>query len=562
MLTVIRGEFYCSESMGCKDGPCNSNEVIHSQTKITLPFSFFFVYILTMSTMTRGQILEYIKRYNYENGSYPTLHQIKTATGLKSVSTVHQHVQNLMKNGALESDFDNGGYRLPIEITACRVSIVGYIAAGQPIEVLENEIGSIEVASLPKSGEFYALKVKGDSMVDEGIFNDDVVVIKKQSSAQNGQTVVAVIDDERATLKKIYREADGFRLQPANQSMLPLYRDEVEVRGVVWSIFRDLKNNEGDVMATKKWRTLDLFAGIGGIRIGFERAGFKTVFSNDFEKTCKFTYDANFEDSKLVVEDITKIKVEDLPEFDFLLGGFPCQAFSIAGYRKGFEDEKGRGNLFFDIARIIKARKPEGFLLENVKNLKNHDSGNTFKVIEETLVKLGYTIKHKVMNSMEYGNVPQNRERIYIVGFKDAKKTEAFEFPEPIKLEKHIEHILEKEVDEKYYYNGKPLFEKLKNDVKEPNKVYQWRRRYVRENKKGVSPTLTANMGMGGHNVPIVKDEKGIRKLTPRECARIQGFDDNYKLPSIADSALYKQIGNSVSVPVLERVALQMAKVL
>jgi len=315
-------------------------------------------------------------------------------------------------------------------------------------------------------------------------------------------------------------------------------------------------------MSTKTWTTIDLFAGVGGVRLGFEKAGFKTVFANDFEPKCKVTYDLNFKDTKLVVEDITKIAEEDVPDYDFVLGGFPCQAFSIAGYRHGFDDIKGRGNLFFDIARLIKAKQPTGFLLENVKNLKGHDGGKTFSIIEQTLNELGYTIKYKVLNSMDYGNVPQNRERVYIVGFKDPKKTEAFEFPEPIKLTKKIKDILEKDVDEKYYYNGKPLYEKLKLDVTEENEVYQWRRQYVRKNKKGVCPTLTANMGMGGHNVPIVFDGKGIRKLTPRECFRIQGFPDSYQLPAIADSALYKQAGNSVSAPVLERIAQQMMKVL
>jgi DNA (cytosine-5)-methyltransferase 1 len=159
---------------------------------------------------------------------------------------------------------------------------------------------------------------------------------------------------------------------------------------------------------------------------------------------------------------------------------------------------------------------------------------------------------------MEYGNVPQNRERIYIVGFKDKKYIDKFEFPDKVKLTNKITDILEDNVDEKYYYNGKPLYEKLKNDVKEFGKVYQWRRQYVRENKKGVSPTLTANMGMGGHNVPIIKDKKGIRKLTPKECSLIQGFPKDFKLPKISDSALYKQFGNSVSVPVLEAVAKKM----
>lgn len=309
-------------------------------------------------------------------------------------------------------------------------------------------------------------------------------------------------------------------------------------------------------------KTIDLFAGVGGIRLGFEKAGFKTVFANDFESKCKHTYDINFDDTPLTVEDIRNIKINDLPEFDFLLGGFPCQAFSIAGYRQGFKDEKGRGNLFFDVARIIEARKPEGFLLENVKNLKNHDEGRTFKIIQDTLESLGYHIKSKVLNTMEYGNVPQNRERIYIVGFKNKTYSENFSFPEPITLTKQIVHILDERVPEKYYYNGKPLYEKLKDYVVEQNRVYQWRRQYVRENKSGVCPTLTANMGTGGHNVPIVKDKKGIRKLTPRECARIQGFPDSYILPNISDAALYKQFGNSVSVPVLESIARKMLEAL
>ncbi|MDP2741085.1 MAG: DNA cytosine methyltransferase [bacterium] len=305
---------------------------------------------------------------------------------------------------------------------------------------------------------------------------------------------------------------------------------------------------------------MDLFAGIGGIRLGFEKAGFETVFANDFDEQCKLTYDLNFPRIKLVVEDIQKIDIDDLPEFDFLLGGFPCQAFSIAGYRQGFNDKKGRGNLFFDIARIIEVRKPEGFLLENVKNLKSHDGGKTFKIIEETLKKLGYHMNIRVLNSMDYGDIPQNRERIYMVGFKNKNYADNFSFPEPKKLLKKVTDLLEKNVPEKYYYNGKPLYEKLKKSIKEEGKVYQWRRQYVRENKSGVCPTLTANMGMGGHNVPIIRDEKGIRKLTPLECARIQGFPENYKLPKISDSALYKQFGNSVSVPVVEAVARQIMK--
>jgi len=516
-----------------------------------------------MSKTTKQKITDYITSYFSDCGIFPTLNEIKDAVGLKSVSTVHQHVKDLVKCGVLSID-EFGGYDLAPGVTETnKVPVIGYITAGLPIEAVEFLTSNIYVSDLPK-GDFYALQVKGNSMIDDGIFDGDIVVIKRQTSAQNGQTVVAVIDDNQATLKKLYKEGGKFRLQPANQTMLPLIRDEVEVRGIVWSIQRNLtvSLNDTNIMPTKDWKTVDLFAGVGGIRLGFEKAGFSTVFANDFESKCAETYNKNFDTAKLVVEDITKISTKDIPDCDFVLGGFPCQAFSIAGYRDGFNDIKGRGNLFFDIARIIKDKQPSGFLLENVKNLKSHDAGKTFAIIERTLNELGYTIKSKVLNSMEYGNVPQNRERIYIVGFKDKMKTEEFEFPEPIKLTRHIKDVLEKHVDEKYYYNDKPLYDKLKDDINEKNQVYQWRRKYVRQNKKGVSPTLTANMGMGGHNVPIIFDDKGIRKLTPRECFRLQGFPDSYKLPDIADSALYKQVGNSVTTTVIERIASQMAKVL
>ncbi len=313
---------------------------------------------------------------------------------------------------------------------------------------------------------------------------------------------------------------------------------------------------------TTTLRTVDLFAGVGGIRLGFEMAGFRTVFANDLDTSCKSTYDLNFKEPKLNNEDIWKLNIAHLPEFDILLGGFPCQAFSIAGYRKGFRDERGIGNLFFRIAEILEARKPKAILLENVKNLKTHDKGKTFKIIKETLQKLGYHVKAEVLNSMTHGNIPQNRERIFIVGFLDKKHCENFEFPKPIPLTKSFKEYVANEADNKYYYNDKPLFEKLKKEVDLENTVYQWRRRYVRANKKGVVPTLTANMGLGGHNVPIVKNCNGIRKLTPRECFLLQGFPENFKLPEIADTKLYHQAGNSVTVPVIERIAINMRKIL
>lgn len=315
-------------------------------------------------------------------------------------------------------------------------------------------------------------------------------------------------------------------------------------------------------MERKNYSSIDLFAGIGGIRLGFEKNGFETVFANDFDPYCKATYDLNFKGAHLEVGDIAKIASSKIPDFDILLGGFPCQPFSIAGYRKGFLDT-GRGDLFFEIIRIIREKKPKAVFLENVKNLKSHDSGRTFAIITTALADLGYHVKHAVLNSMQYGGVPQNRERIYIVGFRNKKQYDAFEFPEPAPLQIEVADLLEKTVDKKYYYDRSPLLPLLKDLVRERGVVYQWRRRYVRQNKSGVCPTLTANMGTGGHNVPLIRDHKGIRKLTPRECARLQGFPNTYKMPAeLPDSRLYKQIGNSVTTTVIERVAVNIRNAL
>ena len=309
-------------------------------------------------------------------------------------------------------------------------------------------------------------------------------------------------------------------------------------------------------------KTADFFAGIGGIRIGFEKAGFKTIFANDNDKTCKETYDLNFEEPKLSTEDIWKIYIKKIPDFDVLLAGFPCQAFSIAGNQIGFKDEEKGGNLFFKIVQILRIKKPQAFMLENVKNLKSHYNGRTFNIIKNNLEKLGYHIKAEVLNSMTHGNIPQNRERIFIIAFLDKKKAEAFNFPKEIPLTKSFKEFVSNEADDKYYYNNKPLYEKLKNSINSEDTVYQWRRRYVRANKKGVVPTLTANMGTGGHNVPIIKNYKGIRKLTPKECLLLQGFNESFKIPQIADSYLYHQAGNSVTVPVVQKIAEEMKKVL
>lgn len=244
---------------------------------------------------------------------------------------------------------------------------------------------------------------------------------------------------------------------------------------------------------------------------------------------------------------------------NLIAAGFPCQAFSIAGHRKGFEDT--RGTLFFEVMRLVTKIKPDVVFLENVKNLLTHDKGNTFKVISETLEEAGYHIKYKVLNTCEYSTVPQTRERIYIVCFKNKKHFNKFDFPEKVDSLKSMSDILEQKVEEKYYYNNSIYYPTLKKEMHNKDTFYQWRRVYLRENKKGLCPTLTANMGTGGHNVPLIKDHKDIRKLTPRECFRLQGFPEEFKLPpKLANGSLYKQAGNSVTVPVIEAIAKNIFK--
>lgn len=306
-------------------------------------------------------------------------------------------------------------------------------------------------------------------------------------------------------------------------------------------------------------RCASFFAGVGGIDLAFENAGFKTIYANEFDSNACKTYELNF-NLKVDCRDINIVEASEIPDFDIMLAGFPCQAFSVAGYRQGFDDEKGRGGLFFELCRILKEKNPPVVFLENVKNLVGHDNGNTFRVILSKLNEMGYHIKYQVMNAMEYGNVPQNRERIYIVAFKSREAYQAFEFPQPIELKTKISDIINSvdRLDAGYYYTKKScaFYDQLKDAVKDKNTVYQWRRVYVRENKSNVCPTLTANMGTGGHNVPIVLTPFGIRKLTPHECFEFQGYPKKYNLPvDLAQTHLYKQAGNSVVVPVIERIA-------
>lgn len=308
---------------------------------------------------------------------------------------------------------------------------------------------------------------------------------------------------------------------------------------------------------------IDLFAGVGGFHLALKDKA-DCVFVSEWEDNARKTYLANYgeqinESNIPFVGDITKVDPKNIPNFDILCGGFPCQPFSIAGKQLGFEHAT-QGTLFFDLIKIINFHKPKVVFLENVKNLQSHDNGNTFKIIKKSLEDEGYYVFHKILNSKTHGNVPQNRERIFIVAFKDKEQSDKFNFPDEIELTKNISDCLEVTVDNKYYQtnkNSEPV-RKIIEGVTNRDSIYQYRRYYVRENKNSVCPTLTANMGTGGHNVPLILDDNGVRKLTPRECFNFQGYPTSFVLPKLSDSALYKQAGNSVTVPLVKRIAEQI----
>ena len=313
-----------------------------------------------------------------------------------------------------------------------------------------------------------------------------------------------------------------------------------------------------------------LFSGVGGIEQGFINNDFKVLWSNDIDEPSSKTFKQNF-DHQHILQDIHTLKGKDLNPVDVLVGGFPCQAFSIAGYRKGFDDN--RGNLFFEILRLVKElkKRPKVLFLENVKNFYTHDHGNTFATVHKELEKNGYCVFHKVLNTSSITKVPQNRERTFIICFDEGagaildpsqKMTQKFIQifpPKEIKKTDSIRKYLEKkEVEDRFFYGEeKYMYKELKDTIKSKDTVYQWRRQYVRENKSNVCPTLTANMGTGGHNVPLIMNDDGrYRKLTPRECFNLQGFPKSYKLPNdIPVSQLYKQAGNSVTVRIIEVLA-------
>lgn len=315
-----------------------------------------------------------------------------------------------------------------------------------------------------------------------------------------------------------------------------------------------------------KLRFIDLFAGIGGFRLGFEKTGkYRCVFTSEWDSFAAKTYLENFGDRPS--GDIKEIHSDDIPDFDILLGGFPCQPFSIAGVSKknalgrkhGFMDET-QGTLFFEVARIIRDRKPRAFVLENVKNLVSHDRGNTFRVIQASLEELGYTVKTKVLNASAL--VPQNRERIFIVGFLDQEDAAAFSFP---RLESddgkspRIGDILDSKVEPKYHLSDK-LWTYLQN-YKEKHRAAGNGFGFGLVEPGGIARTLSARYYKDGSEILIPVRGKNPRRLTPRECARLMGFPEEYKIV-VSDTQAYKQFGNAVAVPVIEKIAESLTRAL
>ena len=313
-----------------------------------------------------------------------------------------------------------------------------------------------------------------------------------------------------------------------------------------------------DVQKNNTFRFIDLFAGIGGIRIPFQELGGKCVFTSEWDRFAQKTYRLNFGDEP--AGDITKISENTIPDFDVLLGGFPCQPFSQAGLKKGFSDT--RGTLFFEIERIMKEKKPQAFLLENVKQLRSHDKGRTLKVIMEHLRAMNYYAKYEVLRAGDFG-VPQNRERIYIVGFSrdyyDLPEEYDFSFPKPTYKKTRVGDILESCVDEKYTISD-ALWEghqRRKREHKEKGNGFGYS---LFTSDSEYTNTISARYYKDGSEILIDQGEgRNPRKLTPRECARLQGFPEDFIIP-VSDTQAYKQFGNSVAVPVIRAIAERMTE--
>ncbi len=306
-----------------------------------------------------------------------------------------------------------------------------------------------------------------------------------------------------------------------------------------------------------------LFSGIGGIELGFMQAGFEILYSNEIDRCACITYRINFINHRLVEGDICDINANTVPKTDIIVAGFPCQPFSIMGRQRGFSDP--RGNMFFQITRIAEAVKPKVIFLENVKNLIYHNKGRTFITMYNALAELGYSVKYSVQNARTHGNIPQERSRTFVAAFTDYDMMNAFSFPDEIPLERSIDDIIDRSVkhsDIYYYGRESRYYETLNRKIPDKTGIYRIDDSGIANRKYIISPTLKANMGTYHDRVPIIRDDFGIRRLTPQECLALQGYPDNFIFRGIPLEVAYKQAGNTVCVPVVNRIAEQLYKAL
>lgn len=298
-----------------------------------------------------------------------------------------------------------------------------------------------------------------------------------------------------------------------------------------------------------------LFSGIGGIDLGFAQAGFEICWANEMDPDACKTYRLNFPSTRLIEGDIKDIDPRSLEPVDVITAGFPCQSFSVCGNQKGFNDN--RGNLFFEIVRIVDVLNPAVIFLENVANLTEHDNGRTFNVIHNELVSRDYSIRYDIADACDYG-IPQHRTRTYIVAFKSQDACDSFYFPNKCILEKKIFDFIDKTVkvnDSYYLKHDSYQYRKLSAFIKDDGQIYRFSDYGIQSSKDGISFTLKANMGTWKERVPYIKDRSGIRKITPYECLSLQGFPKDYSFPNISITSQYKQCGNSVVVPVIKGIA-------
>jgi DNA (cytosine-5)-methyltransferase 1 len=302
-----------------------------------------------------------------------------------------------------------------------------------------------------------------------------------------------------------------------------------------------------------------MFAGIGGICLGFKSAGAEIVWANEIDKYACATYRYNFGSDYLVEGDIRTIDVSTLPNFDVLTAGFPCQPFSVMGKQQGFGDP--RGTMFFEILRVIEAKRPEIVFLENVKNLVKHDNGRTFLTIYNTLAERGYAVKYAVLGPNTHADIPQFRDRIFIIAFLDYEKANRFTFPPELTPTKSINDIINRNIrvgDEYYYTPNNRYYNALDKRMTDNSAIYRIDDSGVAMRAWRICPTLKANMGTYSDRVPLIRDFYGIRKLTPRDCLALQGFPKEYDFPGIPLNEVYKQLGNTVCVPVVGRIARRL----